>query len=318
MLASLALGTAAQAADVTLVYAETNSAESPSGQIALHFKEKVEELTGGSVEIDFQGNGVLGTEVDILNGMVAMAGTVDIERVTSSRLANYKCNKNALLGLPFTFENRDHFWKFVDSELGAEVLAEPAEVGIGVTGLFFSEEGFRHFFFTKPCESFEDLAGRKIRVAEDAIMQGVCEGVGAAPTVVAYNELYTSLQSGVVDGAEQPFSPYQDNAFYEVAPYMLLDQHTMGVATVVISDLAKMKLSEEQWAAVQEAAKDTEAFAKKTMEESDAAIKTSLEEKGVIFTEVTDFAPYKEGVTEVIAKFTEGLEDLYQGIVDLA
>ena len=111
-MAATAMGAPTVLADdsVTLVYAELNSMDSTDGMYASFFRDKVEELTNGSVKIDIQASGVMGNESDVLDGMISMSGTVDIARVSSYAFGNYKCNKSALLGLPFVFESRDHFW----------------------------------------------------------------------------------------------------------------------------------------------------------------------------------------------------------------
>lgn len=131
-------------------------------------------------------------------------------------------------------------------------------------------------------------------------------------------ELYTSLQSGVVDGAEQPLSPYELNAFYEVAPNVILDEHTLGNAVYIISDLAKSKLTDEQFAAVQEAAQKAQEFNKEQSAQTDEDCMKSLADKGAVFTEVEDKTPYKEAVADVITENTKGIEDFYQAVVDLA
>ena len=306
----------AQAADVTLVMAEENSQDSLSGKVAQYFADKVSELTDGAVEIDLQCSKVLGSETEILDGMIAMAGTVDIERVTTSRFTNYGCNKAALLGLPYLFEDREHFWALADSDLKDEIFEDISV--LGVTGLSFYEEGFRSFFFSDPVEDYTGIANKKIRVADDPIMRGIVEGLGGSPTVISSGELYTSLQSGVVDGAEQPLSPYETNAFNEVSPYVILDEHTLGNAIYIISDLAKAKLTDEQFAAVQQAALETQEYNKEIAEETDEACMESLTEKGVTFYEVEDKTPYKEAVTSVVEQYTSGIEDLYDAIVALA
>ena len=305
------------AADVTLVFAEENSEDSLSGKVANYFKEQVAELTDGAVEIDVQCSKVLGSETEILDGMLAQAGTVDIERVTTSRLTNYSCPKTAALGLPYLFDSREHFWAVAESEdLKGQIFDEIST--LGVTGLSFYEEGFRSFFFKDAVTDIADIAGKKIRVADDPIMRGIVEGLGASPTVISSGELYTSLQSGVVDGAEQPLSPYQMNAFNEVAPNVILDEHTLGNAVYIISDLAKSKLTDEQFAAVQEAALKAQEFNKEQAAQTDEDCMKALEEKGVVFTTVEDKTPYKEAVADVVAENTKGIEDFYQAIVDLA
>lgn len=301
-----------------LVYSETNAIDSIDGKYAAYFKEKVEELTGGSVLIDVQASGVLGSESDVLDGMVSGSGTVDMARFSCYAFSNYGCDASALLGLPFIFESSEHFWKYANSELGREILAEPQNHNLGVHGLFYLEDGFRSFFFNREVKGIEDMKNLKIRVSSDQIMTGMVKALGASPTVVSFNELYTSLQSGVVDGAEQPIPQYGSNAFNEVAPYMLLDQHTLATSSIVISDRALAKLSEEEIAALQEAGRLTELYCQELSVEEEAAALEELKSKGVTFLEVEDKTPYREACSELYGSFIAGIEDKYQAIIDMA
>lgn len=303
---------------IILKYAEVNPIDSTDGGWAKYFKEQVETLTNGSVVIDIQASGVLGAESDVLDGMISGGGTVDLARVSCYAMNTYSCNKSALLGLPFIFESREHFWNFVNSDLGEELKAEPSEAQLGVTALYYLEDGFRSFFFKDAVNDISEMKGKKIRVSTDQIMTGMVNGFGAAPTVVSFNELYTSLQSGVVDGAEQPLPPYESNAFNEVAPYIILDEHTLATSYVIISDQSKAKLSDEQFAAIQEAGKATEKYCQQEAARLDEECRTRLEEKGVTFIEVPDKAPWREACSAVTEKFVPGVEDVYQGILDCA
>ena len=303
---------------VVLTYAEVNPIDSTDGGWAKYFKEQVETLTEGSVVIDIQASGVLGAESDVLDGMISGGGTVDLARVSCYAMNTYSCNKSALLGLPFIFESREHFWNFVNSDLGDELKAEPSESGIGVTALYYLEDGFRSFFFKDPVNDISEMKSKKIRVSTDQIMTGMVKGLGAAPTVVSFNELYTSLQSGVVDGAEQPLPPYESNAFNEVAPYVILDEHTLATSYVVISDMSKSKLTDDQLQAIQEAGKATEEYCRQEAAKYDEECRARLEEKGVTFVEVADKTPWREACSSVTEQFLPGVEDVYQGILDCA
>ena len=198
--------------EVTLVMAEVNPLDTIVGQTDTKFKETVEELSGGKIKIDLQASGVLGSENDVLDTMLGGGGTIDISRISAFALTSYGAEKSVLLSIPYTFANRDHFWKFADSELAPEFLMEPHDNGLGVRGLYYGEEGFRHFFTVKEVKGLDDLKGMKLRVSNDPIMNGMVEGLGASPTVVSFNELYSALQTGVVDGAEQPIANYKSNA----------------------------------------------------------------------------------------------------------
>ena len=310
---------AAAASDpkVTLVYAEVNPLDTIVGQTGSHFKEKVEELTGGSVVVDVQASGVLGSENDVLDAILGGSTSIDISRISAFALTSYGCNKSKLLSIPFTFENRAHFWNFANSELAPEFLNEPQELGLPVRGLFYGEEGFRHFFTVKPVATIDDLKGMKLRVSNDPVMNGMVEGLGANPTVVAFGELYSALQTGVVDGAEQPIANYKSNAFPEVANNLILDGHTLGAVQAVITDNAWNKLTENQQAAVMEAAADTQAFNADLSETAENKVLDELKSSGCNVVDVPDKAPWQEACQKVISENTSDQAELYQQLLDM-
>lgn len=302
---------------VTLVYAEVNPLDTIVGQTGSHFKEKVEELTGGSVVVDVQASGVLGSENDVLDAILGGSTSIDISRISAFALTSYGCNKSKLLSIPFTFENRAHFWNFANSELAPEFLNEPQELGLPVRGIFYGEEGFRHFFTVKPVSGIADFKGLKLRVSNDPVMNGMVEGLGANPTVVSFGELYSALQTGVVDGAEQPIANYKSNAFPEVANNLILDGHTLGAVQAVITDNAWNKLTENQQAAVMEAAADTQAFNADLSETAENKVLDELKSSGCNVIDVPDKAPWQEACAKVISENTSDQAELYQQLLDM-
>ena len=302
---------------VTLVYAEVNPLDTIVGQTGSHFKEKVEELTGGSVVVDVQASGVLGSENDVLDAILGGSTSIDISRISAFALTSYGCNKSKLLSIPFTFENRAHFWNFANSELAPEFLNEPQELGLPVRGIFYGEEGFRHFFTVKPVSGIADFKGLKLRVSNDPVMNGMVEGLGANPTVVSFGELYSALQTGVVDGAEQPIANYKSNAFPEVANNLILDGHTLGAVQAVITDNAWNKLTENQQAAVMEAAADTQAFNADLSETAENKVLDELKSSGCNVVDVPDKTPWQEACAKVISENTSDQAELYQKLLDM-
>ncbi len=129
--------TAAAASDpaVTLVYAEVNPLDTIVGQTATAFKEKVEELSGGSITIDVQASGVLGSENDVLDNILAGGDTIDISRISAFALTSYGCEKSMLLSIPFTWESRAHWWNFANSDLAQEFLDAPQTIGLPSRGV---------------------------------------------------------------------------------------------------------------------------------------------------------------------------------------
>ena len=318
--ASAAAGDAAAAASdpkVTLVYAEVNPLDTIVGQTGSHFKEKVEELSGGSVVVDVQASGVLGSENDVLDAILGGSTSIDISRISAFALTSYGCNKSKLLSIPFTFNNRAHFWNFANSDLAPEFLNEPQELGLPVRGLFYGEEGFRHFFTVKPVAAIGDLKGMKLRVSNDPVMNGMVEGLGANPTVVAFGELYSALQTGVVDGAEQPIANYKSNAFPEVANNLILDGHTLGAVQAVITDNAWGKLTANQQAAVMAAAADTQKFNADLSESAENKVLDELRSSGCNVVDVDDKTPWQEACAKVIKDNTSDQAELYQKLLDM-
>ena len=296
---------------VTLVYAEVNPLDTIVGQTGSEFKRLVEEMSGGSITIDLQAAGVLGSENDVLDSMVGGATTIDISRISAFALTSYGAQKSKLLSIPYTFENRAHWWNFANSDLAPEFLNEPQEIGLPLRGIFYGEEGFRHFFTVKPVTGLEDLKGLKLRVSNDPVMNGMVEGLGASPTVVSFGELYSALQTGVCDGAEQPIANYKSNAFPEVANTMILDGHTLGAIQVVICDNAWNKLTDAQRAVLMLAGKQTQQFNAELSEKAENEVLDQLKAEGCNIVEVTDKAPWQEACKDVIEANTKDQAELY-------
>lgn len=303
---------------VTLVYAEVNPLDTIVGQTASYFKEQVEELSGGSITIDLQASGVLGSENDVLDNILAGGDTIDLSRISAFALTSYGCQKSMLLSLPYTFVSREHWWNFANSDLAPDFLNEPQELGLPVRGIFYGEEGFRHFFTVDPVAGIADLAGMKLRVSNDPVMNGLVEGLGATPTVVSFNELYSALQTGVVDGAEQPIANYASNAFPEVANNLILDGHTLGAVQVVITDNAWGKLTANQQEVIMEAGRLSQEFNASLSEDEENRVLEELKAEGCNVVDVPDKTEWQEACAQVITDNTAGLEDLYQQIVDMA
>ena len=303
---------------VTLVYAEVNPLDTIVGKTASYFKEQVETLSGGTITIDVQAAGVLGSENDVLDAMIGGSDSIDISRISAFALSNYGCSKATLLSIPYTFVDRAHFWAFANSDMAAEFLNEPQEVGIPLRGLFYGEEGFRHFFTVKPVSDMEDLAGMKLRVSNDPVMNGMVNGLGASPTVVSFGELYSALQTGVVDGAEQPIANYKSNAFPEVANNLILDGHTLGAIQAVITDTAWAKLTPDQQNVLLEAGKATQAYNAEISESAENEVLEQLRAEGCNIVEVTDKTKWAEACSDIITQSSAAHPDLYQQLLDLA
>lgn len=302
---------------VTLVYAEVNPLDTIVGRTAQYFKEQVESLSGGTITIDIQASGVLGSENDVLDSMLGGGTTIDISRISAFALTGYGAQKSMLLSLPFMFESRQHFWNFANSDLAPEFLNEPQEIGLPVRGIFYGEEGFRHFFTVKTIAGIDDLKGMKLRVSNDPVMNGLVNGLGASPTVVSFGELYSALSTGVVDGAEQPIANYKSNAFPEVAPNLILDGHTLGAIQAVISDHAWAKLTKDQQDVIMQAGRLTQEYNASISQGAEDEVLNQLIADGVNVVEVEDKAPWVKAVEKVTEQYTKANTELYEKLQSL-
>ena len=134
---------------------------------------------------------------------------------------------------------------------------------------------------------------------------------------MAFTELYSALNTGVVDGAEQPTANYRSNAFQEVAPYLLLDGHTLGALQIVISDAGWAKLNEEQQGWIMEAAKTASDVCREKVAEIEAQTFELLAADGATVIQVEDKAPWVEACQPTIQENAAKLPELYQQILDM-
>ena len=303
--------------DVTLIFAEVNPVDTIVGQLSLTFANKVAYLSQGTIRINVQASGVLGSEGDVLNSMLGGGGVIDMARISAFALTPFGGEKSSLLSVPYAFGSRDHFWNFVDSDLAQSFLMEPHYNGSGVRGLFYGEEGFRHFFTVNPITSMEDLSGMRLRVSTDPMMVGMVENLGAQATAISFGELYSALATGVVDGAEQPIVNYRSNAFPEVAPYLILNGHTLGAVQVIVSDEAWERLTTDQQQILIEAGKYASARNREMSELMEQEVLELLREEGVTVIDVDDIAPWREAVMPTIKSATDHMWDLFNQILEL-
>lgn len=298
-------------------YAELNPDGHIMDECADKFAELVAEKSGGRITIDVYPAGQLGDEKTVYQTLQMGGGAIDMTRGNTNSLSDFGVKKLTLFGLPFIFRDREHLWNVVNSEIGESYLKEPQEAGIGMVGLFYLDEGSRNFFTTakNPVSTIEDFKGKKLRVPTTDLMSDTVSAMGVQSTPISFSELYSALQSGTVDGAEQPHSGYASNKLYEVAPNYILTGHTYSPSIILMSEESWNKLDAEDQALIMEAAKETEKWNKENIEQLDTELLQQIKDAGANVVEVPDKTPYIEAVKDVIAKYTVGLEADYQAIM---
>ena len=310
----------ASAAEITLRYAELN----PDGHIldncADHFAELVAEKSDGRIEIQVFPGSELGDEMSAYQAIMKGDGEIDIFRGNANAMADFGIQKLSLLGLPFLFEGRTHLWNVLNSDIGEELLKEPQEVGSGMVGLFYMDEGSRNFctVAAKPIETVKDFAGLKLR-APTIQMEETIAALGAKVMRFSFTELRSAFLTGAVDGADQPHSGYMYNKFYEVAPNYTLTGHTYSPSIILISEKVWDSLSKEDQDILMEAGKEAEVYNKEHIEEEETALLEEIRAVGANVIEIEDLAPFVEATAAVAEKYTktDALKTLYDKIVSM-
>lgn len=302
---------------VHLVMAEVNPEDSITGQMDYAFKKRLEELSEGNMTVDIHYYGILGDEAKVMKILESENdNSIQLARV-SANLSNYGAKKSALISVPYIFKDDSHFWRFAGSKAAEEILLEPYDLGMGVRGLCFAQDGFKHLFSTEAVYSLEDLKGKKIRVSDESLKM-VSIALDTVPVNVQYADLYMSLQNGKVELAEQSLSNYLSNSFYKFAPYMIMDGHGVGAVEIVISSKCWDSLSYYQQVLIKKAADYASKYCKGIVNEQETNDAIELITKGITLVEVADKSEWQDACKNIIQESTKDYEKLYSDILDLA
>lgn len=295
--------------------AEVNPEDTVAGRTDRAFKRKVEELSDGKIIIDLKCSGILGSEKQVLDIIRSDDNSIHMMRGPAN-LSQIGGKKSALVSIPFTFRNDEHFWKFTRSDVAKEILDEPYEEGLGIKGLFYIEEGFRHLFATVPIKSVEDMKGMKFRVSGE-ILTSLAQSLGAVGKKVDFTDLYAELLTGAVDVAENPISNYLSNSFNIVAPHLLLDGHMIGAGQVIINAGTWDSLDERQKDIIVRAGEYAQDFCRQTLDKANADAITKIKATGGTVTEVPDKTPWQNACRDMIEEKSRAYPALYEKILEL-
>ena len=217
--------------------------------------EDLLERSGGRLKLEIYPSQQLGTERECLE--LLQIGSLDMTKVSVGVLENF-APKMKVLGLPFLFRDRQHSFNVLDGPIGQELLKEGENYWL--KGLGYYDAGSRSFYtMEKPIDQPSDLEGQKIRVMESVTAVNMVKALGGSPTPISWGELYTSLQQGVVDGAENNPPSFYLSRHYEVCKYYSLDEHTVLPDVLLIGTYVwnKLNIQEQEWltASVKESVK---------------------------------------------------------------
>lgn len=280
-------------------YAENQDADYPTTLGAKYFAKLVEERTGGRIRILVQYGGQRGEESEVVDQL--RYGGVDFARVSLTELTDDLEELN-VLQMPYLYRDSAHMWEVLDGEIGDAFLkaVDPLEL----VGLSWYDAGARNFYTTdgairKP----EDLAGKKIRVQDSALMADLVKCLGAEPVQEDYSEVYSLLERGLVQGAENNWPSYEKRQHYEVAGYYTLDEHMRIPEIQLCSSHTWEKLSKEDQAIISECARESAVYQRALWQEQEKKSEELALEFGVQVIRLSE---------EEKDKFRQATEPLYQ------
>lgn len=278
--------------------AEMHEADYPTSLADIKFAELVNERSNERIQIEVSTDGLLGEEADVIE--LLQVGTIAFARVSIAPMAEYSESLNALM-MPYLYEDSDHMWAVLNSELGEDMLHSISSAGM--IGLAWYDSGARSFYFNEKVESLEDLSGKKVRVQASSLMFAMCEALGCIPETIPENEIDRAVLSETIDGAENNISSFESFEQYNVCKYFIVDEHTRIPEILAGSEAALEELSEEDWEMLKECAKETQEYEREQWNLAEQKARELLEQQGVTFIELSE---------EDKAEFREACESLYE------
>lgn len=299
--------------EYVFTYAENQAQDYPTTQGGLKFAELVKERTNGRIVIQVNAEGILGDEKTVIEQM--QFGGVDFARVSLSPLAEFVPKLN-VLQMPYLYTGREHMWAVLDGEIGDDFLN--SFDGSDLVALSWYDAGARNFYSSaKPIRSLEDMKGLNIRVQESELVEGMIRALGANPVPMAYDKVYSALQTGVIDGAENNWPSYESTNHYEVAKYYTIDEHNRVPELQLVSQATWDKLTKEDQAVIRQCAQESSLYERKLWEEREQTSEKRVRAAGceVVELPAEEKARFQEAVTSMYGEYCAEYVDIIDAIV---
>lgn len=275
----------------------------PVHQGIMEMARLVEEVSGGKMRMDVYANGQLGQERELLE--LLQIGSLDVTKVSAGALENF-VPEFKILTMPYLFSDSTHIWNVLQGEIGRELL-EKGE-NYWMRGLCFYDAGSRSFYSkSKAILRPDDLQGLKIRVMNSQSAFDVIYTLGGSPTPISFGELYTALQQGVVDAAENNSPSFFTSRHYEVCKFYSIDQHTTIPDVLLVGTAFWNSLSDQEKAWVQEAADRSVEFQKMVWYKSSEECLKKVQAAGVNVS-YPDKTPFQQKVAPLYEKYRSNAE----------
>nr|WP_143155930.1 TRAP transporter substrate-binding protein [Cyclobacterium lianum] len=266
----------------------------PVHEAMLYLAKKAEEKSGGKMIVQVYPNQQLGTERELVE--LLQIGSLSMTKVSTAAMEGF-APEIKILGQPYLFRDDEHQARVLEGPIGEQLLAAGEKYWL--KGLCFYDAGKRSFYtINTPVEEPEDIQGLKVRVMESPTAVNMVQSFGGSPTPVSFGELYTALQQGIVDGAENNPPSLVTSRHYEVCKYYSLNEHTAIPDMMIVSTKVWDTLSEEEKQWLQEAADESAVYQFKLWEESVAESMEILKEAGVNIS-YPDKEPFRKAAEKV-------------------
>ena len=275
----------AKAEKITLKFALQNGQNHPLCQGVAKMAELINEKSEGRITVELFYSGALGNKPSTVQGL--QTGTIDCAMLMGGAIADYGASTLKVFTLPYLFNSVEHARAFEKSEYGRAVFDTVQSSGSKMVCVGAYQESARNYFFTKKdVKSPSDLKNMMIRCQEGSVYFDTMEAMGANVQSIAFSELYSALQSGVVDGAEQPLSGFVSNSFHEICKHYTMDQHELSPNLILFSEVTWNKLSDSDKEIIKEAFEESVGYFEEISDAKDAEYIATMEAAGVTITKV--------------------------------
>lgn len=296
---------------LVLRYAEVNPEADPITAAGHKFADLVKEKSKGRIEIKIFAGGQLGGQPDQIQA--AQMGALDMARTQPIYLADAGAKKLNIYSLPYLFRDQEHAWKVLKSKIGLKLLKDIEDSKLRVVGIGYYVTSPRHFFFRdKKVTKLSDLKGLKLRVPSGQMYMDLIKSFGASPTPIPFSDLYSALQTGVVDGAEQPIKGYFSGKYYEVCKYMTFDAHQIDPSIVIVSEMLWKKLSATDKKILKEALKESGDYFYDYSNKLEAEYVTEMQKAGVTFSKMDNPQEWQNAVKPLYKVYGTGQEAIIE------
>lgn len=313
LLASVAMTTVAMAdCEITLRSSDTHPDGYPTVTAVQHMGDLLKERSDGRICIEVFHSSQLGEEADVIEQV--QFGVIDMARLSMGPF-NGIVEESKVVSLPYIFRSVEHMHAVMDGPIGDDIAAAFEQADL--LGLAFYDSGSRSFYNSRgPIESIDDIEGMSFRVMQSDIFVAMVDALGGDATPMPYGEVYSAIQTGVIDGAENNWPSFDSSGHFEVAPYYTLDQHLIVPEILVISKASMDGLSADDQELVRQAARDSVPVMRESWALREQESEMRMVEAGVEIVRDIDKTPFIDAMVPVYEQFvtTDTLRSLVERI----